>query len=64
MYRQITDDDIKKFLKSNSKHHPTQISLLQAAVRQLWPDGPPTDGGERVVRLCLEENLASGYSTD
>lgn len=64
MRRQISDEEIKKFLRSNSKHYPTQMSLLQAAVRQLWPDGPPTDGGERVVRLCLADNFASGHGTD
>lgn len=64
MRRQITDEDIKKFLKSNSKYYPTQMSLLQAAVRQLWPEGPPTDGGERVVRMCLEDNFASSYGAD
>jgi hypothetical protein len=55
MNRHITDDDIRAFLRKNWVNYPSQISLMQETIRLLWPRGAPTNGHERVVRLCLEE---------
>lgn len=55
MCRQITDEDIRAFLRKNWVNYPSQISLMQETIRLLWPGGAPTNGHERVVRLCLEE---------
>ncbi|HEY43408.1 MAG TPA: hypothetical protein G4O11_05430 [Anaerolineae bacterium] len=55
MNRQITDEDIRTFLRKNWVNYPSQISLMQGTIRLLWPGGAPTNGHERVVRLCLEE---------
>ncbi|GAF83864.1 unnamed protein product [marine sediment metagenome] len=52
----ITDEDIRTFIRKNWINYPSQISLMQATIRLLWPGGPPTLGNERVVRVCLEEN--------
>ena len=49
----ISDGDIETFLWRNAGEFPSQISLIQAAVRLLWPKGAPTGGAERVVRVCL-----------
>jgi hypothetical protein len=49
----ISDGDIEIFLQRNAREYPSQISLIQATVRLLWPNGPPTGGAERVVRVCL-----------
>ena len=49
----ISDGDIETFLRRNAGEFPSQISLIQAAVRLLWPKGAPTGGAERVVRVCL-----------
>jgi hypothetical protein len=49
----ISDSDIEFFLRRNAQDYPSQISLIQAAVRLLWPDGAPAGGAERVVRVCL-----------
>ncbi len=56
MERPITDEDIRGFIRKNRMNYPSQISLMQAAIRLLWPGGPPTLGNERVVSVCLEEN--------
>jgi len=56
MERPITDQDIRAFLRKNWMNYPSQISLMQATIRLLWPGGPPTSGNERVVRVCLDEN--------
>lgn len=53
MERDVSDDDIRQFLVQNALRYPSQVSLMQAAVRRLWPDGAPEEGVERVVRLCL-----------
>ena len=52
----VTDKDIKHFLRTNWHVYPSQIMLMQEAVERIWPEGPPPDGGERVVRICLQEN--------
>ena len=49
----IRDGDIEVFLRRNAGQYPSQVSLIQAAVRLLWPHGAPTGGAERVVRVCL-----------
>jgi hypothetical protein len=49
----INDGDIEMFLRRNAGEYPSQIGLIQAAVRLLWPNGPPSGGAERVVRVCL-----------
>ena len=49
----ISDGDIETFLRRNAGEYPSQISLIQAAVRLLWPKGAPSGGAERVVRVCL-----------
>jgi len=53
----ISDNDIATFLLRNAREYPSQISLIQAAVRLLWPKGAPTGGAERVVRVCLGQKL-------
>jgi hypothetical protein len=53
----ISDGDIEVFLQRNAPEYPSQISLIQAAVRLLWPNGPPSGGAERVVRVCLDQRL-------
>jgi hypothetical protein len=55
MTRIVTDDDIRRFLQRNKSDYPSQIVLMQRAIELLWPNGPPTGGSQRVVRLCLEE---------
>lgn len=52
----VTDEEILQFLRLNWHSFPSQMALMQKAVRTLWPDGPPEEAGERVVRLCLEES--------
>jgi hypothetical protein len=54
MARVISDDEIRVFLRRNAGHYPSQISLIQAAVNLLWPEGVPIGGAERVVRACLD----------
>ncbi len=54
MARVISDDEIQAFLRRNAERYPSQISLIQAAVGLLWPEGAPTGGAERVVRVCLD----------
>ena len=55
MDRPVTDDDILTFLRVNKQRYASQIELLQAAARLLWPSGPPTAAGERLARLALQE---------
>lgn len=55
MRMQITDEDIRTFLRKNWVNYPSQIALMQETIRLLWPGGAPTNGHERVVRLCLED---------
>ena len=57
MPRIISDDDIQTFLRRNAELYQSQISLMQAAVDLLWPEGAPTGGAERVVRVCLDGAL-------
>lgn len=59
MARTISDGDIETFLRRNVEEYPSQISLIQAAVHLLWPNGAPTGGAERIVRVCLGQRLAS-----
>ena len=61
MARVISDDEIQAFLRRNADRYSSQMSLIQAAVALLWPEGPPTGGAERVVRLCLDGTV-SGLS--
>ena len=49
----ISDSDIETFFRRNAGEYPSQISLIQAAVRLLWPKGAPSGGAERVVLMCL-----------
>ena len=44
MRRQITDEDIRTFLRKNWVNYPSQISLMQETIRLLWPGGAPTNG--------------------
>lgn len=54
--RSVTDEDIRKFLRKNWHVYPSQIMLMQETVQRLWPAEPPPESGERVVRICLQEN--------
>lgn len=53
MHSSITDEDIQTFLRVNRPRYPSSIDLMQAAVQLLWPQGPPTNAGDRVARLAL-----------
>lgn len=53
MDRAFSDEDIRAFLAGNAATYPSHVSLIQAVVGMLWPEGPPPDGPERVVRACL-----------
>ncbi len=55
MSNNVTDEDIRNFIVQNLHDYPSQIALIQAAVKLLWPQGHREDGSRRVVRLCLEE---------
>ena len=55
MVKPVTDDDIRAFIKQNRDAYPSQIALIQEAVKLLWPKESRQDGSKRVVRLCLEE---------
>ena len=55
MERPITDEDIISFLRLNKAKYTSQIELMQAAVQLLWPYGPPTAAGQRIVRLVMQE---------
>lgn len=52
----ITDEDIQTFLRVNRPRYPSSIDLMQAAVQLLWPQGPPTNAGQRVARLVLMQD--------
>ena len=54
---QITDEEILTFIRRNWWDYPSQIKLMQDTIQSLWPEGPPTGGHERVVKICLEESL-------
>lgn len=55
MDRPVTDDDILTFLRVNRSKYRSQIALMQAAVRLLWPHGAPTAAAYRLARLVLQE---------
>ena len=55
MVKTVTDEDIRKFIQQNRDSYTSQIALIQAAVKLLWPKGSRQDGSKRVVQLCLEE---------
>lgn len=55
MDRPVTDEDILTFLRVNRSKYPSQIALMQAAVRLLWPRGAPTAAAHRLARLVLSE---------
>ncbi|NIS79247.1 MAG: hypothetical protein GTO14_03285 [Anaerolineales bacterium] len=55
MGRQVTDDDIRTFLRLNWNKYSSQMELMQQAIKLLWPAGPPEDGSKRVVTMCLTE---------
>ncbi len=55
MPNNVTDEDIRHFIFQNHHDYPSQIALIQAAVKLLWPQENRADGSRRVVRLCLEE---------
>ena len=55
MERPITDEDIVRFLRLNKAKYISQIELMQAAVQLLWPLGPPTDAGQRIAKLVMQE---------
>ena len=56
MQRVITDEDILTFLRKNWSSYPSQVTLIQAAIDVLWPEGTSTNSSERVVRVILQEN--------
>ncbi len=58
MDRPVTDEDILTFLRVNRSKYPSQIALMQAAIRLLWPRGAPTAAAYRLARLVLQD--ASG----
>lgn len=58
MDRPVTDEDIRTFLRVNRSRYPSQIALMQAAMRLLWPNGAPTAAGLRLARLVLQESNA------
>ncbi len=64
MVKTVTDDDIRKFITQNHHEYPSQIALMQAAVKLLWPRENGADGCKRVVQLCLEEfnTMPGSYS--
>lgn len=55
MDRPVTDEDILTFLRVNRSKYPSQIALMQAAIRLLWPRGAPTAAAHRLARLVLQE---------
>ena len=55
MVKTVTDDDIRKFITQNHHEYPSQIALMQAAVKLLLPKENRVDNCKRVVQLCLEE---------
>lgn len=55
MLYSVSDEDIRNFITQNRHAYPSQIALIQAAVKFLWPVEHRADGSKRVVRLCLEE---------
>lgn len=55
MDRPVTDEDILTFLRVNRSKYPSQIALMQAAVRLLWPHGAPTAAAHRLARLVLQD---------
>jgi hypothetical protein len=55
MSNTVSDEDIRNFIVRNLHEYPSQIALMQAAVKLLWPQEHRADGSKRVVRLCLEE---------
>jgi hypothetical protein len=60
MPREISDDDIRAFLRNHAAEYRSQVTLIQSAVRRLWPDGAPSGGAERVVRVCLGMGSLTG----
>jgi hypothetical protein len=60
MNRPVTDEDIRTFLRVNRSRYPSQIALMQAAMRLLWPSGAPTAAGLRLARLVLQEANSPG----
>jgi hypothetical protein len=55
MSNSVTDDDIRSFINQNLHAYPSQIALIQAAVKLLWAEEHRVDGSKRVVKLCLQE---------
>ncbi len=55
MKRTVTDEDILTFLRKNRADYPSEITLMQAAVRLLLPKEQREAGAERIVRLCLQD---------
>lgn len=55
MDRDVSDEDIRRFLVQNGERYASQVALMQAAVQRLWPEGAPAEGAERVVRFCLAQ---------
>lgn len=49
----ISDRELRALIEQNASAYPSHMALIQATVRMLWPEGPPADGPERVVRACL-----------
>jgi len=65
MAKTVTDDDIRKFIAQNLHEYPSQIALMQAAVKLILPKENRADGCKRLVQLCLEEFnvLSNSWST-
>ena len=57
MESKVTDHDIVIFLRENREGFPSEITLMQAAVQLLWPEGVPDSCAERVVRLSLQDGV-------
>jgi hypothetical protein len=53
MATRISDGELRAFIEQYAREYPSQVALIQATVRMLWPEGPPSDEAERVVRACL-----------
>ncbi len=51
----VTDDDILTFLRVNRSKYASSFDLMQAAIQLLWPTGAPSNAGNRVAQLCLQE---------
>ncbi len=56
MKKTVTDEDIRAFLRENRPIFPSEVTLIQAAVRLLWSEEEREAGAARVVRMCLHDD--------